>query len=48
LEARHVGISGAEMVVNGAPAEANNFIIAGVSDNMEFSGTYAFAAAGQQ
>jgi hypothetical protein len=38
---RQAGISGAEIVVNGAPAEANNFIIDGVSDNMEFSGTIA-------
>jgi hypothetical protein len=38
---RQAGISGAEIIVNGAPAEANNFIIDGVSDNMEFSGTIA-------
>ena len=38
---RQAGISGAELVVNGSFAESNNFIIDGVSDNMEFSGTVA-------
>jgi hypothetical protein len=33
--------SGAEVVVNGTPPEGNNFIIDGVSNNMEFSGTIA-------
>lgn len=36
---RQAAISGAALVANGAPAESNNFIIDGVSSNMEFSGT---------
>ena len=42
---RQAGISGAELVVNGSFAESNNFIIDGVSDNMEFSGTIAILPA---
>lgn len=38
---RQAATSGAEIVVNGTPAEGNNFIVNGVSDNMEFSGTIA-------
>ncbi|HEX5481483.1 MAG TPA: carboxypeptidase regulatory-like domain-containing protein [Terriglobia bacterium] len=36
---RQAALSGAEIVVGGTPAEGNNFIIDGVSDNMDFSGT---------
>ena len=38
---RQAATSGAEIVVNGTPPEGNNFILDGVSDNMEFSGTIA-------
>lgn len=38
---RQAQTSGAEIIVNGNLAEANNFILDGVSDNMEFSGTIA-------
>jgi hypothetical protein len=38
---RQAATSGAEVVVNGTPPEGNNFILDGVSDNMEFSGTIA-------
>jgi Carboxypeptidase regulatory-like domain len=38
---RQAVTSGAEIVVTGTPAEGNNFIVDGVSDNMEFEGTIA-------
>ncbi len=38
---RQAQTSGAEIVINGTPPEGNNFILDGVSDNMEFSGTIA-------
>lgn len=38
---RQAETSGAEIIVNGGLAESNNFILDGVSDNMEFSGTIA-------
>ncbi|MGH9396494.1 MAG: TonB-dependent receptor domain-containing protein [Terriglobia bacterium] len=38
---RQAQTSGAEIIVNGNVAESNNFILDGVSDNMEFSGTIA-------
>lgn len=38
---RQAQISGYEITVNGALAESNNFIIDGVSDNMEFEGAMA-------
>lgn len=38
---RQAQTSGAEIIVDGNLAESNNFVLDGVSDNMEFSGTVA-------